>query len=138
MALLRYFRAKKSNRRFRLNQKVWISTEQANHLCVKFRWRGKGRYVTGIMPKWDRQYQNLNPVIGIDGIKEIDVADTFYVFITQGQIEPTKSKVLNLIANGISIPQEIKDYVYHAQRINELTEQIQEAVQPSGNDFKNF
>lgn len=65
---IKYFKALKNTRRFRANQQVWISKEYANHMEIVFRWRGKGRYVTGIIDKH-------SPCVG--EIKMIQVVETF-------------------------------------------------------------
>ena len=63
-----YFQAKTKTNRFNANQRVWIRSNHANHLLVWFRWRGSGRYVSGILDKF----------AGCVGeIKEIEVDDGF-------------------------------------------------------------
>ena len=61
-----YFKAKKYTKRFNKNQIVWISQICANHLYIVFKWRGYGRYVTGIISKRN-----------IDNIKHMNVEDKF-------------------------------------------------------------
>lgn len=65
---LRFFKAQKQTKRFRKNQKVWVVHDFSNHLHIRFKWRGKGRYVIGIISK-DSQ------VIG--EMREIEVANDF-------------------------------------------------------------
>jgi hypothetical protein len=47
MVAVKYFRATKDTKRFKKNQKVWIVAEGANHCYIKYKYRGKGRYVNG-------------------------------------------------------------------------------------------
>lgn len=47
------FRASKDTHRFRKNQRVWVAMNFANHLWIYFKWRGKGRYVKGVIDKFD-------------------------------------------------------------------------------------
>lgn len=68
MTKVKLFRAVKRTNRFNQNQKVWISFENGNFLNIWYRYRGKGRYVRGIIDRF-------SPVIG--EIKEIDVSDEF-------------------------------------------------------------
>ena len=65
------FKAQKQSRRFRKNQKVWISNMYANHLAIRFKWRGKGRFVSGTISK----FQDEAPAIG--EFKTIEVARSF-------------------------------------------------------------
>ena len=65
---IKYFKAAKNTRRFRFNQQVWIVHEYANHMDIVFRWRGKGRYVSGVIDKF-------SPCVG--EIKTIEVVETF-------------------------------------------------------------
>ena len=71
---IEYFKATKKTRRFNKNQKVWISLNCANHLYINFKWRGKGRYVRGIIDKHI-------PTVG--EIKEIEVDKIFGERITR-------------------------------------------------------
>ena len=63
-----YFRSLKRTNRFNEKQKVWISHNFPNHLYIWFKWRGKGRYVRGVIDKFEKY---------IGEIKEIDVDDNF-------------------------------------------------------------
>ena len=63
-----YFKATKRTRRFNENQKVWIRYAFSNHMEVWFKWRGRGRYVSGLVGRW-------HPCVG--EIKVIDVDDAF-------------------------------------------------------------
>ena len=65
---VKYFKSKKQTKRFRENQKVWIRYEYGNHLQLFFKWRGNGRWVTGICDKFA-------PFVG--EIKTIDVDESF-------------------------------------------------------------
>lgn len=47
--LIQMFKAPKQTKRFNLNQKVWITHSFANHSCIIFKYRGKGRYVRGVI-----------------------------------------------------------------------------------------
>ncbi len=71
------FKAKIDTRRFRRNQKVWVVCNLANHIHIRFKWKGKGRYVSGIIRKFDSKYDNYSNVIGNDGIKKIEVSKEF-------------------------------------------------------------
>ena len=65
---VQYFKAIKRTNRFNYNQKVWIRHMFANHMWVWFKFRGKGRYVSGVLDKFA-------PCIG--EIKEIEVEEQF-------------------------------------------------------------
>ena len=67
-ARVKYFKSRRRTNRFNKNQKVWIEHEYANHLAIRFRWRGKGRYVSGIIDKFSS---------AVGELKEIEVADGF-------------------------------------------------------------
>jgi len=49
--ILKMFKAAKETHKYRKNQKVWIESEYPNHLLVRFKWRGDGRYVSGTQDK---------------------------------------------------------------------------------------
>lgn len=66
---VKMFKATKQTHRWRENQKVWVRHEFANHLLVYFRWRGRGRYVTGIVDKF------LHTAVG--KIVELEVGESF-------------------------------------------------------------
>ena len=68
MREVQYFKATKQTNRFNKNQKVWIKLNMANCLMVWFKYRGKGRYVSGMCDK-------LAPYVG--EIKTIEVDDSF-------------------------------------------------------------
>ena len=78
MGTIKYFKAQEDTKKFRKNQKVWITNECDNHLYIVSRWRGKGRWVSGVMSKFDSSYKNLSRIIGNGGIKEMDVTDDFF------------------------------------------------------------
>lgn len=65
---VKYFKATKKTKRFNLNQKVWVSLECANHLYVRFKYRGKGRYVNGVVDKFSKC---------VGDIKTIEVSKLF-------------------------------------------------------------
>ena len=72
------FKAKKKTSRFNENQLVWVTHDFANHAYIRFKWRGKGRYVNGVIDKWNcTKRANWNTVIGEDGFREIEVCDQF-------------------------------------------------------------
>lgn len=52
MREVKYFRAIKQTHRFNKNQKVWIRCGYGNHMHVWFKWRGKGRYVSGVIDRF--------------------------------------------------------------------------------------
>jgi hypothetical protein len=52
MIKVQYFKSTRKTHRFNENQKVWISFNYANHLSIYFRFRGKGRWVGGIIGKF--------------------------------------------------------------------------------------
>ena len=66
-----YFKALKETRRFRKNQKVWIVHEYGNFCIIKFRYRGSGRYVSGILNKENQTVANAT-------FKQITVHEDFY------------------------------------------------------------
>lgn len=65
---VKYFKATKNTNRFRQNQNVWITSEFANHLYIRFKYRANGRYVNGIADKFA-------PYVG--EIRSIDVEKSF-------------------------------------------------------------
>lgn len=76
--LVKMFKAKKQTKRFRKNQKVWVIHDFGNHAYIRFKWRGNGRYVNGVIDKWNwTKKANYNTVIGENGFKEIEVSDEF-------------------------------------------------------------
>ena len=66
---IQYFKATKRTNRFRENQIVWISFMHANHLEIKFNWRGSGRMVNGIVDKF---------ASCVGEIKEMEIDKKFY------------------------------------------------------------
>ena len=68
MVEVQYFKATKQTNRFNINQKVWLSLNCANHMRIYFRFRGKGRYVSGTIDKFNQ---------AVGEIKTIDVDATF-------------------------------------------------------------
>jgi hypothetical protein len=66
---IEYFKAAKQTHRWNANQKVWVVFKFANFLKVRFKWRGKGRYVNGLVARWN------NPAVG--ELKKIEVTDEF-------------------------------------------------------------
>ena len=78
MALIKMFKAQKDTKRFRANQKVWVSHDCGNHAYIRFKWRGRGRYVNGVIAKWSEANSvTWNPTIGDVGFHEIEVDDAF-------------------------------------------------------------
>lgn len=67
-AKVQYFKSTKETNRFNKNQKVWVRLDCANHLMIYFKWRGKGRYVNGIIDKFDKC---------VGDIKIIEVENSF-------------------------------------------------------------
>jgi hypothetical protein len=65
---IKYFKTTKQTNRFSKNQKVWVVSEQANHLYIVFNYRGKGRYVKGVADKFAKYVGDL---------KEIDIQPSF-------------------------------------------------------------
>lgn len=76
MKNLEYFKTKKDTKRFRKNQKVWVSRRFGNFIEIFHKWRGNGRYVCSTLCTWNKYGQNL-----IGEIKEILVTDSFYNFV---------------------------------------------------------
>lgn len=70
---VKMFKAQKDTNRFRKNQKVWIKDEYANYLSIRYRYRGRGRYVSGFMAKWASSYDGWSSIIGDEGLKTIVV-----------------------------------------------------------------
>lgn len=75
--IVKMFKAQKQTHRFNKNQKVWVTCEFANHLYIRFKFRGKNRYVDGVIDKWATG-EGYNPVIGEGGLKEIEVNESFF------------------------------------------------------------
>ena len=65
---IEYFKTLRQGKSFNKNQKVWIRLNCANHLDIWFKYRGKGRYVSGVIDKF-------STLVG--EIKEIDVSEDF-------------------------------------------------------------
>lgn len=51
-AQIKYFKATRDTKRFKKKQKVWVTLDCANHLYVRFKYRGNGRYVNGVCDKF--------------------------------------------------------------------------------------
>ena len=68
MSKVEYFKAAKRTNRWNENQKVWVRHRFANHLWVWFKWRGKGRYVSGVVDRFANCVGEIN---------EIEVDDSF-------------------------------------------------------------
>ena len=75
---VKYFKALKSTKRFRKNQKVWIVADWGNCLRIRFRWRGSGRYVRGIISKHDASSNGPNKTIGEYHYPTVEVTEAFY------------------------------------------------------------
>ena len=73
---IEYFKSKFSTIRFNKNQKVWIRFNHPNHLDIFFKWRGNGRYVSGMCDKYA-------PYVG--EIKKIEVDEPFAKRIKGGE-----------------------------------------------------
>lgn len=81
MKTVEMFKAQVQTNRFRKNQKVWITKTHDNHCDIRFKYRGKGRYVNGII---NRQHK------AIGEIKEIEVTDKFYIKLMHEEQEAMK------------------------------------------------
>ena len=79
---IQMFKAQYDTKKFRKNQKVWVKMDMGNYIWIRFRWRGKGRYITMSMCKWASNWNGWHPVIGDNGLKEIEVPDEFGKRIT--------------------------------------------------------
>lgn len=77
MKTVKSFKAKKKTNRFNKNQKVWIRDVQQNCILIYFKWRGKGRYVKGVVDSW-------SPCVG--EIREFEVSNTFADRILKGML----------------------------------------------------
>lgn len=62
MPKVQYFKAATKTKRFNENQRVWVSHRFANHSYIWFRWRGSGRYVTGIIDNDAPAYGELKTI----------------------------------------------------------------------------
>ncbi len=51
MKTVEMFHAAHSSKRFKPNQKVWVQLNCANHLLIRYKFRGNGRYVSGQIDK---------------------------------------------------------------------------------------
>lgn len=80
---VKMFKAAGQTKRFRKNQKVWILYDFGNVMGVCFRWRGSGRYVTGMMRKHNNGWSAPNVAIGstYDNFKTFDIAESFHKFL---------------------------------------------------------
>jgi len=68
MKTVQYFRATRKSNRFNQGQKVWIRLRFGNHFWVWYKFRGKGRKVSGMI---DADNSAIGP------IKTIEVSDKF-------------------------------------------------------------
>ncbi len=68
MAQVQMFKATKQTHRFNENQRVWIRHHFGNSLLIWFKWRGSGKYATGVIG-------TNHPAVG--EIKTIEVSDDF-------------------------------------------------------------
>ena len=69
---VQYFKALKQTKRFNKNQKVWIRHNYANNLEIRFKWRGKGRYVNGDIDKFAPSVGEIKTIpVDIDFAKRI-------------------------------------------------------------------
>jgi hypothetical protein len=59
---VQYFKATRDTHRFRKNQKVWIDVNHANHLTIRFRWRGSGRTVMGTIDKLHKSVGEIKEI----------------------------------------------------------------------------
>lgn len=73
MPTISYFKTTKKTKRFNKNQNVWIRFSYSNHLHIYYKYRGKGRYVNGIIDRFSKT---------INEIKTINISDEFYNKIT--------------------------------------------------------
>lgn len=63
------FKASKNTRRFRKNQRVWVRAGFANHSCIRFKYRGSGRYVNGVIDNYSKV---------ITAFEKFEVDEEFY------------------------------------------------------------
>lgn len=77
MREIQYFKAARQTPRFRKNQTVWIRQMFANHIWIRFKFRGRGRYVNGTIGK-------LSTAVG--EIKNAEVDDEFADRIEYGDL----------------------------------------------------
>ena len=77
--IIQYFNAKKTTKRFREGQKVWVRYRYANHLEIWSKWLGRGRYTQSTLDRWDwsNKLIECNEVIGEEGLLEMEVDDEF-------------------------------------------------------------
>ena len=68
MIEVQYFKATMRTHRFNKNQRVWVRFKYSNHMLIWHKFRGKHRYVSGII-------NNLHPSVGV--IKAAMVEDAF-------------------------------------------------------------
>ncbi len=77
MEKIEFFKAKVDTKKFKKGQTVWITRNEANHINIVSKWRGKGRYVEATLAKWDSKYEGYNRIIGDEGIKTMEVEESF-------------------------------------------------------------
>ncbi len=70
------FKAQRDSPRFKKGQKIFIVHHFGNHIKVRFRYRGNGRYVNGEIEAYNMSGGN-HSIIGENGIKEIVVDSAF-------------------------------------------------------------
>ena len=71
------FKAAKRTNRFNKNQKVWIEWEFGNHLHIRFKWRGNGRYVSGVIDRHNAYCTAPHPAVGTYDYKLIQIDKRF-------------------------------------------------------------
>lgn len=75
---VKMFKAQKKTIRFNKNQKVWVVCDYGNYATIKYKYRGHGRYINGVIAKWNMTSKaNFNTIIGEEGFKEITVSKSF-------------------------------------------------------------
>ena len=65
------FKAQVDTKRFRKNQRVWITEEYGNFCKVYFKYKGRGHYVNGLLSKENKTVRNCT-------FKSIEVTEEFY------------------------------------------------------------
>lgn len=74
------FKSAKKTKRFNNNQIVFVVRNYANHLIIVYKYRGKGRYVSGVMDKFNNKGTGLSSYIKTD-IRPICVSPVFVDFL---------------------------------------------------------
>lgn len=62
MPKVQMFKAAKDTKRFKRNQKVWVSYLFSNHMRIYYKYRGSGRWVRGVIDRGNTAVGEIHEV----------------------------------------------------------------------------